>query len=982
MRRLKPIILSSTMLSLGMLAGAVDAQDAAAPSTSQPTSQAAGSGANASDIVVTGTRIVRNGYQAPTPTLVTTTEALQVTSPQSIVQGLEKLPVFAGSTTPGGSPTGGLGSGAANLVGDFLNLRNFGTIRTLILLDGHRVPPTSFDGNVDVDTLPQLLTQRVDVVTGGASAVYGSDAVTGVVNYVLDHHFNGIKGTIQTGISTYGDDASKRANIAYGTNLFGDRGHFEASFDYTKSDGIPAKEDRPWFHGQFLAGTGSAATATKAANPFQTVDNGRINNASFGGLITGVSTGAPTSLVGMQFDPDGTLSRFNVGTLTGSNGYSSGGDGAYHQDTSLLASLRSYQAFARFDYKLGDQVNFFAQASYDNGRSYHTQATPNRTTTGTSGIRIYQDNAYLDPAIAAQIPAGGYINVSEYGIDLGRPLFQINTKSIFASTGLDGKLGRFHWDLTYGYGRGETEQNQFRNSNNRNFYAAVDAVRDPASGNIVCRVSLTPYADLYPGCVPIDPLGRGNASAAGIAYTTNLTAWDAINTTHDISANFGGDLFDAWAGPVSVSVGGEYRHQTLVQTTTNSPTALPDFSGLRGGFVIPNAGACTGCTPAGINPNTYTLAYVGMLSAGADGTQAVWELNGEMVFPLLKDVRFAKSLEFSGAVRYTHYRTSGGVTSWKLGGQWTPIDDVRFRVVESRDIRAPTLYDLYAATQVSSTGVTDPLTGQSGYPRKYSGGNPNLVPEVSKTFTAGVVLTPRFLPGFSASIDYYKIKIKNAIVQVSVTDQITECTRSGGTSPFCANIQRPIDNLNTTAGNFPTSYFLGSLNAASNSTDGVDLDMSYRRNIGSASTLSLRSLVSYQPHYKIKTFPGAPTYDYAGVGDVGFSKTRWTTTVSFATESGFTATVLNRWKSGVHRLYNPAQVTNDPNIGAYDTVDLTLSQDVKVWKGAVQLFLTVNNLLNRDPRIFANNSPGQVTPTVADDDVIGRYFVTGARFKF
>jgi outer membrane receptor protein involved in Fe transport len=970
MLRSKTLVLAGTALSLAMVAGVAHAQDAG-----PPRSGADAPASKPGEIVVTGTRIVRNGYQAPTPTLITTTQALQLTSPQSIVQGLEKLPVFAGSIGPGGSPTHGSGSGTANYTGDFLNLRNFGSTRTLILLDGRRVPPTNFDGGVDVDTLPQLFTQRVDIVTGGASAVYGADAVTGVVNYVLDHHFNGLKGTLQAGVSTYGDDGSQRANIAYGTNLFGDRGHFEASFEYSKIDGITSKDDRPWFHGQFLAGSGTAA------NPYRTIQNGRINYASFGGLITSASPGTPASLVGMQFDRGGTLSPFDVGTLSASSGYSSGGDGAYHQGTSLVASQRSYQGFGRFDYKATDDVNFFAQVAYDSTQGTHTQATPNRTTKGTSSIRIYQDNAYLDPAIAAQIPAGGYINVSEYGIDLGRPIFQISTKSIFASTGLDGKLGQFHWDLSYNYGRGETRNNQYQNSNNRNFYAAVDAVKDPSSGNIVCRVSLTPYASLYPGCTPINVMGRGAASAAGIGYTTNLTWWDAVNTTHDVTANVGGDLFDLWAGTVSTTIGAEYRHQTLRETSSDNPNALPDFSGLRGGFVIPNAASCTGCTPASINPNTYTLAYVGTVAAASRGSQDVWEVNDETVIPLLRDMPFARLLEFSGAVRYTHYRTSGGALTWKLGAEWTPVDGVRFRAVRSRDFRAPTLYDLFAGTQVSSTGVTDPLTGVSGYPRNYSQGNPDLKPEVSYTTTLGVVLTPRALPGFSASIDYYKIKIDNAIVTIPLLNQISACTASGGSSPYCAFISRPINNTSTDPANFLTSYISAPINAARNSTSGVDLDMSYNRKIGAA-TLSLRSLVSYQPHMKIVTFPGAPVLDYAGVGDIGFSKWRWTSQVTVATDGGFTATVLNRWKSGLHRVDTPTLHTLDGPLGAYDTVDLTLSQDIKAPHGTFQVFLTINNLLNRDPRIFANDSPGQVNPTVADDDVVGRYFVTGVRFKF
>ena len=232
--------------------------------------------AEATDIVVTGSRIARSGFNSPTPTLIVTAEQLELTAPDGLTQGLVKLPIFnasGGATGANGGRT--LGSGGVNQTGNFLNLRNFGTIRTLILLDGRRVPPSNFDGNVDVDTLPQALVQRVDVVTGGASAVYGSDAVTGVVNYVLDRKYSGVKGVLQNGISGYGDNHKVRANVAVGTSLFGDRGHFIGSIEYSKTGGVATKESRPWFRNQLLVGSGTAG------NPVRLIDNGVNNNASY-----------------------------------------------------------------------------------------------------------------------------------------------------------------------------------------------------------------------------------------------------------------------------------------------------------------------------------------------------------------------------------------------------------------------------------------------------------------------------------------------------------------------------------------------------------------------------------------------------------------------------------------------------------------------------------------------------------------------------
>lgn len=919
------------------------------------------------DIVVTGSRIQRNGYQAPTPTVVATAEQLQFTSPANLTQGLNKLPVFAGSQTQAGSGQGGLGSGGVNNIGSFLNLRNFGTIRTLILLDGRRVPPTNFDGNVDVDTLPQALIQRVDVVTGGASAVYGSDAVTGVVNYVLDRKFTGLKGTLQAGISQYGDDGSQRANIAYGTGLFGDRGHLLLSAEYNNSDGVPAKEERPWFHNQLLTGTGSAAA------PFKQVDEGRENDRAFGGLIRRTATinpNIPNSLANMTFNPDGTLRPFDKGAPTNTAAFSSGGDGTYHPRTSLLATLRTKQAFGRFEYDFGG-VTAFVQGSYSESNSHHSQATANRADTSSSKVTIFSGNAFLRPEIQSILTANNIPSfiVSMRGLYLGRPDFEINTQSLAGTAGLEGSVGKFKWDVAYTYGRGKTDQTQHGNGNNRTFYAAVDAVDEgqfrtgTRNGNIVCRVTLT-NPGLYPGCVPINPFGANNASEAAIAYTNNDTAWYATNRSDDVTANITGDLFNLWAGPVSVALGGEYRKQSLVQTSTVDPLAPVDFTGLRGGFT------------------SSTLAYTGVIVAGANGAQEVWEGNAEVVVPLFKDSALGKSLEVSGAGRYTHYRTSGGVWTWKAGLDYRPIEDLRIRLVASRDIRAPTLFDLFAATQIRNSGLVDPLTGVSATTQQVQGGNANLVPEVARTYTAGIVFSPSFLPGFNISIDYYNIKIDNAIGAVDIQTQIRECTSSGGTSPFCANITRPLGNTNTSAANFPTRYFNGSINAAMTKTQGVDLEASYRTPLAfhEDSSLGIRVLGSYQPNLEIQNFPGAVTFDYAGVGE-RFSKWRITTEVTLKV-GGLDVGILNRWKSGVKWNADPSLIYLDPKPGAYDITDLTLSYTVPHGKGEMQPFFSIGNLFNRAPRILATDSPGQVTPVVAGDDVAGRYFTAGVRVKF
>ena len=957
MRPIKSIILTTTALTFCAFTGIAQAQDTA-PAEQETADEAAAAG----DIVVTGTRITRDGYDAPTPTTIVTAEQLDISSPTSVTQGLIKLPQFAGSQTQAGS-NGGLGSGGANNIGSFLNLRNFGSLRTLILLDGRRVPPTNFDGNIDVDTLPQALIQRVDVVTGGVSAVYGSDAVTGVVNYVLDRKFTGIKGLAQAGVSQYGDGASQRISLSAGTPFAGGRGHLLVSGEYRNEDGVATKEARSWFRDQLLTGNGSDTT------PYKSFDFGRENDRSFSGLIRRTATinpGIPDALANTQFNADGTVRSFDKGAPTNSANFSSGGDGTYHPATSLVASLKTRQLFGRVQYDFADNITGFAQVSYSKLGSHHSQATANRADTSSSKPVIFADNAFLSDGVRDLMNGNNVeaLTLSLRGLYIGRPDFEINTKNLIGTVGFEGKIAdRFNWDIAYTYGKGQTNQIQHDNGSNPKFYAAIDAVRDPVSGNIVCRVSLTANAALYPGCVPLNIFGdhRGEAQQeAAIDYINEDTAWYATNRTDNIVANFGGDLFDLWAGPVSFNINGEYRHQKFELTSSREATDPVNFIGLR--------------------PNGWigsTLAYTGVIVSSGGGSQEVYEIGGELVVPLLKDSPLGRSLDLSGGARYTHYRTSGGVTTWKAGLSYAPIDGLSFRGVISRDIRAPTLYELFQPNSIRNLGSPVDPYGPAVTYQQIAGGNRNLIPEVARTFTLGAVFTPAFFPGFSASVDYYRIRINNIIGLVPVEVQLRDCPPNTNASPFCQNITR-------NGAGVLQSIFTGPTNGAFAKTEGVDLDMSYRTPVpafGEDGAVGLRVFVAYQPSFERRNYPADRTLDYAGVGDGYFSKWRVTTELSVKA-AGFDITLLNRFKSGVKRSADPDLIFVDPDPGSYTITDLTVGRDIGTGPRSMRFFVNVGNLFNRHPRIMANDSPGQVTPVVNGDDVMGRYFTSGVRFKF
>jgi outer membrane receptor protein involved in Fe transport len=394
--------MSSRTFACGLLLGvsflglAVPAlAQTAAPMPDEPAEQtpprADSAPASAQDIIVTGSRVIKDGSASPTPLTTVSTDALLAAAPSgTISDALNNLPVFSGSrnsfSNPGSNATGVQGgNGAANV----LNLRNLGTYRTLVLFDGHRIPPTLYNSTVDVDLIPQELIQNVDVVTGGVSAVYGSDAVSGVVNYVLNKKFNGFRAHAEAGLSQYGDAATRNMGGAVGFDV-GDRGHFEASAQHREADGILHRVGgRSWDNLAALQGAGTAA------NPYVLDQNVRLSGYSFGGKITsGV-------LANKTFNSDGVLSAFNTGTSTNTSCCQIGGDGAY-QDASMISPSRATQLFARFDYDLSDDVHVYVQGA--------ANIKKNKSYTGwnvLNGLTLSASNAFLPQQYKDQLAAAG-----------------------------------------------------------------------------------------------------------------------------------------------------------------------------------------------------------------------------------------------------------------------------------------------------------------------------------------------------------------------------------------------------------------------------------------------------------------------------------------------------------------------------------------------------------------------------------------------
>ena len=359
---------------------------------------------NVEAVTVTGSRVISDITLSPTPITVVSAEQLSATTPTDIPDALNKLPDFIGGNTPRTQ-----GNGSTNNGGNTLNLRNLGQARTLVLLDGQRVAPSNQGGTVDTDTLPQMLVSRVDVVTGGASAVYGSDAVAGVVNFILDKNFNGFKYDMNAGISKYGDAAEEKIGLAWGTDLFGGRGHYEMSLRAFNQDMVPIAS-RPYGYQNnswVEAGSGTAAA------PFVNVPYGHLFLQSLTGTI---NCGATCALTNYTFGSAGQLIPMTHGIPTTTAGVESGGDGGYANpaDTTFQSRQRQVEFFNRFSYDITPDVNAYIQASASESSDYSTWTPLAVSSAGSRPNTFFTNNPYLSQdaqnrLTAAATAAGNFV---------------------------------------------------------------------------------------------------------------------------------------------------------------------------------------------------------------------------------------------------------------------------------------------------------------------------------------------------------------------------------------------------------------------------------------------------------------------------------------------------------------------------------------------------------------------------------------------
>lgn len=911
------------------------------------------------EVVVTGSRVIRDGYQAPTPVTVVGVEQLQQAPSQHISDFVNRLPAFAGgmSTTSGGNE---ISTGRQSQ--NNLNLRGLDVFRTLVLLDGHRIVSGDVNSAVNINDLPQSLINRIDVITGGASAAYGSDALAGVVNFALDKEYTGLKGELQGGVTSHGDNNSYKANLTAGTPFGGGRGHVIVSGELARNEGIfGAVASRDWGFDtvHILANPAyNAATGATSVPQFIIRSQAATLLATPGGIITG------GPLRGTEFGPDGSPRMYQYGSLT-NNQFNVGGDwrqsDVNYYNQSLANRLDRENFFARVSYDVTDNINVFFNVIQSDSTGYARSKLDDSLNNITIGI----DNPYLDPSLVASMTQLGLASFPMGSFNLDMPFITTNNsrRMVSYAGGAEGKFDAFgsnwRWDVFGQLGTATSSING-RVMNKANFKRAVDSVRT-ANGQIVCRVNGdASTANDDAACVPWNPFGYGHNDGAAIAYSKGLAHLDQEVKQSVLTAGITGEPFDSWAGPVSIATGVEWRKEEVKGT--------PDALSLQSAYTAGNF-------------------------KGTNGEYTVTEGYVETVVPMATNASWAGALDLNAAARFTKYSTSGDVTTWKAGFTYNPIDDLRIRVTRSRDIRAPNLGELFAAgTGGQSPGVLDPFNNNAVLPtfQNQTIGNPDLLPEEADTTGVGLVYQPSYLSGFSASVDFYDINVAGAVGSVGAQETLNRC--AVGQQNLCNNITRDASGQITFITSLP-------VNLANLRQRGVDIETSYSTPLDALVSswrgdLILRALGTHVMHSR-RDDGVNPVQDFAGDNSgEGPLKWRWLFSANYSLDP---VTVSWTGRSLSSGEYNPNYVQCTANcpvsIPSAQTIDfnhiegrfyhdLSLSYDFETAAGSGgQIYLNVTNVMDEQPPPVASLQYWYMPTNPQLYDTIGRAFFAGVRFK-
>jgi len=1019
--------MSQRFLSIAILGMTLASAAAVAQDAGQQSSSAQG---GVEEVVVTGSRIARSTFTTPNPVTVLDSRDINNLGLTNVGQVLGELPAnsnfFAANN---------VGLGNFNVGAQLANLRGlnpfFGT-RTLTLIDTERVVPQATGGGVDVTLIPSMLVASTETVTGGASAVYGSDAVAGVVNIILDKKLNGFKGQADYGQTSHHDAGDTHFSLGYGHDL-GDGAHFIIGAEYENAEDIGlCSQVREWCKNGAGLYTNTLYAGAPAAGPAPAVapnglphyvigPNATLANQSRTGVLTPCNVPAPVCIPGPEpqwiFNSAGTSATpYNPGSFAdgaGVFGFSQGagatGVGAY-DGTTLKPAVKRYTGLADVDFKITDNLNSFLQVMYAKSEAV------NRIANGAIGpialevangvyvplsSAISPNNAYLpaqfQPGGANALgPGGALLGFNMNGIAPARN--ETNNKVVRITGGLKGTISSsWNWDAYFEWGQNKNDQHLFNNVVGSFLQFALNAVRDPGSGNIVCAATLPGpgFNAAAAGCSPLNLFGSNNASAAGLAFAFRTLMEFSTLKQEVLSANIGGNLSDGFgAGPIKAEFGAEARRDTA--DVTHDLADQPWY-------------------------NNYFLSY------GLDyaGKVSVLEGYGEVTVPVLKDLTLAKYLEFDGAFRETRNKneneTTGAATngqsvthnisSWKLSFIWDLADSFRLRGTRSRDVRAAGFRELYESYAVSAGGpfgtVTNPQNGQSEVITALTGGNINLSPEKADTTTVGFVFAPRegSLQHLQFSADWYKITINDPITGppfgLGVQNIVNLCF--AGQQAFCDRI------VFGTPGNFGTIRTVNNtaVNLGQFETRGVDFEATYRLPLADLSNslhgdLSFRLLTSWLYNMTIDNGLGSRPVNSAGQSGPtaafgGFNTSpKWQSNFFVTYGSGPLTTTLQVRYIGKGTFESitafggspiapgdPGYSTTNPNSISNNSVSsatyLNLSGSYE-FGGHVSVFASINNLLNKDPPVAPGGNGYPTNPVYFD--TYGLSWKVGVRAKF
>ncbi|HEX3485588.1 MAG TPA: TonB-dependent receptor [Micropepsaceae bacterium] len=929
-------------------------------------------------VLITGSLLGNANFEAPTP--VTQIGAVQVETRSLTGIGtlIEELP-FAQTGQGLTRNTNGIIAAAQSLP----NLRGLGANDTLVLINGQRPTPINPTNNFDTDMIPSSLLDRFEVVTSGASASYGSDAVAGVVNFILKDRLEGFTSNTQYGTSQRGDENQFIGSAAYGTAFAGGKGHFIIGGEFAKQYGTVNMYARAWGRNEpglvALPVNRALGPDGKPLLPANLLTNhAEIDNGTQGGLITGCSP-APGCPVNVSFTANGTPYNFPFGSIVGgSYMVGTGNYGVSSLNRQLSPPYQRSAGLARIEYDITPDINAYATVNYGQLESND----PSQGSPFPIVLTVLSGNPYIPPSIQAVMTANhiNSITLAKENLDgMGTGNTANNKNTLLQSFfGVKGSIfNDWNWDLQGSAGRAVVWQAFSNVELVANLDSAAYVVKD-ANGTPVCGPAATnpvPFknptlttaqiaAQAYPGCQPYNPFGV--PSAGSLNYITN--APDGVDGSkanirqYMFNADLRGSPYTLPAGPIDLAVGANWRRNSYNQL--GSPPAAAGLYQTR-------------------NPPTFFI------------DQDTWEAYGEVGVPVVKDLPFAKSVDLNGAARYTDYSITGGVTTWKYGGTWDINDMIRLRATRSQDIRAPNFTELNPLPVSSATNVQNPISGISQRVSNIlTTGNPNLKPEFAENTTAGIVFQPTydFLSGFRASVDYYRIRISGQIAAVNGPDVVNRCLLLH-LQDFCNQItftngtHTPGPDISTAFG--ITTLHLFSVNLNSEIQDGWDFNLSEHfvlDSIGVPGSFDLSALGSYINEQRVIQAQSDGSVISINQADTTTAP-RWSWNVNFTYN-------LERLTANLQmRYYSPIKYATT-NIGPDDrnfSTSNPLSINQNIWPAAItfnlhlaydviqepdgqdlQVYFNIDNLLDKDPPI--------IWWYVSNYDVVGRFFKLGVRY--